>query len=185
MKTLVLLAGLLACSLANAQNSQQSQYGGVNYDYLELRYLDVDANGGNGFLFGGSIDVGDNFLLLGSITTLDFDNNVDADLFQLGGGYIWHYNSDFDFLALVQYVNVNVDGSDGDNGVKFSGGTRGLITPQFEVRGFVNYTTAGDGDTWLEIAGDYYINPRFAAGVSIEFGGDTDIFTIGGRFFFR
>ena len=94
MKTLVLLAGLLACSLANAQNSQQPQSGGINYNYLELRYLDVDANGGNGFLFGGSIDVGDNFLLLGSITTLDFDNNVDADLFQLGGGYIWHYNSD-------------------------------------------------------------------------------------------
>ena len=42
-----------------------------------------------------------------------------------------------------------------------------------------------DGDTWLEIAGDYHINQKFAAGVSIEFGGDTDVFTIGGRFFFR
>jgi hypothetical protein len=185
MKTLVLLMGLLASGLASAQYSQQPQSGGVNYNYLELRYVDVDANGGSGLQLGGSIDVGDNFLLLGSITTLEFDNNVDANLFQIGGGYIWHYSNDFDFLAMVQYVNVDVDGSDGDNGVRFSGGTRGLIAPQFEVRGFVHYTTAGDGDTWLEIAGDYHFNQKFAAGVSIEFGGDTDVFTIGGRFFFR
>jgi len=185
MKTLVLMAGLLACGLASAQYEQQSQYGGINYNYLELRYLDVDANGGSGFQLGGSIDVGDNFLLLGSITSLGFDNNVDANLYQLGGGYIWHYNNDFDFLATAQYVNVDVDGSDDDNGVKISGGTRGLIVPQFEVRGFVHYTTAGDGDTWLEIAGDYRFNRMFAAGVSIEFGGDTDIFSIGGRYYFR
>jgi len=185
MKTLVLLAGLFACGLANAQYSEQAQLGGINYNYLELRYVDVDANGGSGFQLGGSIDVGDNFMLLGSITTLDFDNDVDANLYQLGGGYIWHYNNDFDFLATVEYVNVDVDGSDDDNGVEFSGGTRGMIAPKFEVRGFVHYTTAGDGDTWLEIAGDYHFNRKFAAGVSIDFGGDTDVFTIGGRFFFR
>ena len=185
MKTLVLLAGLLASGVATAQYEQQSQYGGINYDYLELRYVDVDANGGSGFLFGGSIDVGDNFFLLGSISVLEFNQNVDADLIQLGGGYAWHYNNDWDFLASAQYVNVDVDGSDGDNGVRISGGTRGLIVPEFEVRGFVHYTTAGDGDTWLEIAGDYRFNRKFAAGVSIEFGGDTDVFTIGGRWYFR
>ena len=99
MKTLVLLAGLLASNMAAAQYSQQPQTGGVNYNYLELRYVDVDANGGSGLLFGGSIDVGDNFLLLGSITTLEFDNNVDANLYRLGGGYIWHYSNEFDFLG--------------------------------------------------------------------------------------
>lgn len=182
MKKLVLVAGLLACSLASAQ---QPQLGGVNYNYLELRYLDVDANGGQGWLLGGSIDVGDNFILLGSITGLSFDFNIDANLYRLGGGYVWHYNPDWDFLATAQYVNVDIDGSDDDNGVQFTGGTRGLITPQFEVRGFVHYTTAVDSDTWLEIAGDYRFNNQFAAGVSIEFGGDTDVFTIGGRFYFR
>ena len=73
MKTLVLLAGLLASGLATAQYEQQSQYGGVNYDYLEFRYVDVDANGGSGFLLGGSIDVGDNFFLLGSFSLLEFN----------------------------------------------------------------------------------------------------------------
>jgi len=185
MKTLVLLAGLLASGLAIAQSSQPTQFGGVNYNYLELRFVDVETNGGDGLLFGGSIDVGDNFLILGSITSLEFNNDVDASLYQLGGGYVWHYNNDFDFLATVQYVNIDVDGASDENGVKLTGGTRGLITPQFEIRGFVNHITAGDSDTYLEIAGDYRFNNRFAAGLSIEFGGDNDVFTIGGRFFFR
>lgn len=185
MKTLVLLAGLLASSLASAQYSQQPQLGGVNYNYLELRFVDVDTNGGDGLHFGGSIDVGDNWLILGSIKSLDFNNNVDVSIYEIGGGYVWHYNNDFDFLATVQYVNVDVDGGDADDGIRISGGTRGLIAPQFEVRGFVHHTTAGDSDTFLEIAGDYRFNRKFAAGLSIEFGGDNDVFTIGGRFFFR
>lgn len=185
MKTLVLLAGLLACSLASAQYSQQPQYGGINYDYLELRYVDLDTNGGDGVNFGASIDVGDNFIILGSITALNFNNNVDANMYLLGGGYVWHYNNDFDFFATAQYVNIDVDGGGSENGAKLSGGTRGLITPQFEIRGLVNHITAGDSDTYLEIAGDYYFNRKFAVGLSLEFGGDTDVFTIGGRFFFR
>jgi hypothetical protein len=185
MKTLVLLAGLLASSLASAQYSQQPQLGGVNYNYLELRYVDVDTNGGDGLQFGGSIDVGDNWLILGSIKSLDFNNNIDVSVVELGGGYVWHYNNDFDLLTTVQYVNIDVDGGNSDDGIKVSGGTRGLITPQFEIRGFVHFITAGDSDTYLEIAGDYRFNRKFAAGLSIEFGGDNDVFTIGGRFFFR
>ena len=186
MKTLILMAGLLASSLAVAQTSQQPQAGGINYNYLELRFVDFDTDGGDGLRFGGSIDVGDNWLILGNLTSLEFNNNVDATIFEVGGGYFWHYNNDFDFLAMVQYVNIDVDGaSSAEDGVKFSGGTRGLITPQFEVRGFVHHTTAGNSDTYLEMAGDYYFNRKFAAGVSIEFGGDNDVFTIGGRWFFR
>ena len=186
MKTLVLLAGLLLSNLAIAQYSQQAHTGGVNYNYLELRYLDVETNGGDGLQFGGSIDVGDNFLILGSIGSLSFNNSVDATVFQLGGGYAWHYNADFDFLAMAQYVGIEVDGTnDRENGVKLTGGTRGMIAPQFEVRGFVNHVTAGDSDTYLEIAGDYYFNRQVAAGLSVEFGGDNDVFTIGGRWFFR
>ena len=48
MKTLVLMAGLLASSLAIAQTSQQTHTGGVNYNYLELRFVDVETNGGDG-----------------------------------------------------------------------------------------------------------------------------------------
>ena len=66
-----------------------------------------------------------------------------------------------------------------------SAGTRGMLTPKFEIRGSVNHINLDNSDTYLELAGDYYFTPRFSAGVSLEFAGDTDVFTIGGRWFFR
>jgi hypothetical protein len=59
------------------------------------------------------------------------------------------------------------------------------LTPQFEVRGSVNYINLDNSDTYLEIAVDYYFIEQFAAGVSLEFAGDADVFTIGGRWFFE
>jgi hypothetical protein len=186
MKTLVLLAGLLASSVAAAQYSQQPQSGGVSYNYLEVRFVDVDSNGGDGLRFGGSFDFGNNWLLVGSVTALEFNNDVDATVFEMGGGYVWNYTGDFDLLATAQYVHIDVSGGgDVENGVRFSAGTRGLITPKFEIRGFLNHTTAGDSDTYLEMAGDYYFSRQFAAGLSFEFAGDNDVITVGGRWFFK
>lgn len=184
MKTLVLLAGLLASSMATAQYSEQPQSGGLSYDYLELRYVDLDTNGGDGLRFGGSFDFGNNWLLVGSVTSLKFNDNFDATVFELGGGYVWNFTGDFDLLASVQYVHIDGSGEDRD-GVRFSGGTRGLITPKFEIRGFLNHVAAGDSDTYLEFAGDYHFNRQFAAGISLEFAGDNDAITVGGRWFFK
>lgn len=188
MKILVLLAGLLASSLAVAQSSQQPQLGSLNYNYLELRFVDVDTNGGDGLRFGGSFDFGNNWLIVGGVTSVEFNNNVDAIWFEVGPGYVWHYNNDFDFVASLRYVDVDIDtqfSSGDDDGVTFSAGTRGWIAPQFEIRGAVNHTTVGDSDTYLDIAGDYHFNSQFAAGLSLELAGDNDVITIGGRWFFR
>ena len=86
MKILVILAGLLASNLAIAQYSQQPQSGSLSYNYLELRYVDVDTNGGDGLRFAGSFDFGNNWLLVGSVTALKFNNNIDTTTFELGGG---------------------------------------------------------------------------------------------------
>jgi len=188
MKILVLFAGLLASSLAFAQTSPQPQSGSLNYNYLELRFVDVDNAGGNGLRFGGSYDFGNSWLLVGSVTSVDFNDNVDATWYEIGPGYVWKYNNDFDIFASVRYVNIDVDnrGFDSDDsGVAFSAGTRGLLTPEFEIRGSVNHTTAGNNDTFLEFAGDYHFNRQFAAGLSLEFAGDNDMITIGGRWFFK
>ncbi len=81
---------------------------------------------------------------------------------------------------------VEVSGFDSDDtGFALSAGTRGLLAPQFEIRGFVNHINLDDSDTFLEIAGDYYFTEQFAAGISLEFAGDNDAFTIGARWYFR
>ncbi len=161
---------------------------GLRCEPIELLTVDVDSNSGDGLSFKGSYDLNNDWLIVGGITSLDFNNNVDATLIEIGAGYVWDYNADFDLVATLRYVNASIDnpgGDDDDSGFALSAGTRGMLTPQFEIRGSVNHINLDDSDTYLELAGDYYFTPRFSAGLSLEFAGDTDVFTIGGRWYFR
>lgn len=187
MKTIILLAGLLVQGTAIAQSTQQNP-ADLNYNYLELRFVDVDSNGGDGIRFNGSYDFGNSWLLVGGLTSLEFNNNVDLTAFEIGAGYVWNYSDNFDLVSTLRYVDAEVDNSIlsvDDDGLAFSAGVRGLITPEFEVRGSVNHITYGNSDTYLELGGDYHFAPQFSAGISLEFAGDTDVITIGARWFFR
>ena len=187
MKILLLLVALLAHGAAYAQSADQRR-SALDYSYLELRFVDVDTNGGDGLRFNGSYDFGNHWLLVGGITSLDFNNNVDSTAFEIGAGYVWNYTDDFDLVSSLRYVNAEVENSVvsvDDDGLAFAAGVRGLIAPQFEVRGSVNHITVGDSDTYLELAGDYYFTEQFSAGISLEFAGDNDVVTVGGRWFFR
>ncbi len=187
MRILFVLAIMLVQSAALAQSAEQRR-SPLDYSYLELRFVDVDQNGGDGLRFNGSYDFGNHWLLVGGITSLDFNNNVDATAFEIGAGYVWNYSDDFDLVSSLRYVNAEVENSVvsvDDDGLALSAGVRGLLAPEFEIRGSVNHITVGDSDTYLELAGDYYFSPQFAAGLSLEFAGDTDVITIGGRWFFN
>ena len=185
MRTLLFAVSVLAAGAASAQTPAQPS---MDYSYGELRYVDVDEGGGDGFEIGGSYRLEGNWLLVGSLTLLDFDLDVDSTTIDVGGGYIWPYRPDWDFIATLRYVNTDVDtpiGSVDDSGIGFSGGVRGMIAPQFEVRGSINHITVGDDDTYFKIAGDYYFNDEFSAGLSFDVGGELDTFTIGARWYFR
>ncbi len=187
MKMLFLLAGLLVQGIAVAQTVVEQKVD-LGYSYAELRFVDVDNRGGDGIRLNVSFDLENNWIIVGGLTALDFNNNVDSTVFEFGGGYVWHYSKDFDLLGTLRFVRVEVDtpgGSADDNGFAFSAGARGLLAPQFEIRGSVNHINVNGNDTYLELAGDYYITEEFSAGVSLEFAGDTDAFTIGARWFFK
>jgi long-subunit fatty acid transport protein len=187
MKILILLGGLLAQGIAIAQEADE-QHANLNYSYAELRFVDVDSNSGDGIRFNGSFDLGNSWLILGGVTSLDFGNNDDRTTWELGAGYVWHYSKDFDLVSTLRFVNSKVENQGAsvtDNGFAFSAGARGHLTPEFEVRGSVNHISFDNSDTYLELAGDYHFNPEFAAGVSVEFAGDVDVITIGARWFFR
>jgi hypothetical protein len=187
MKTLFLLAGLLVQGVAIAQTVEKKPVD-LSYTFAELRFVDVDFRGGDGFRLNGSYELEGNWLIVGGLTALDFNNSDDSILVELGGGYVWHYSEDFDLLSSVRVVRSDVDvggiGAD-ETGFALSAGTRGLLTPQFEIRGSVNHINLDDSDTYLELAGDYYFTEQFSAGVSLEFAGDMDAFTIGARWFFK
>lgn len=187
-KLLLLLAALSIQATAAAQSTQQSSAGTLSYSFAELRFVDVDVSGGDGFRLAGSVELGGPWILVGGLTALDFNNNVDSTLLELGGGYVWDYTDDFDLFGTLQFVRFEVDtpfGDADDTGFLVSAGTRGLLAPQFEIRGSVNHINLDNSDTYLQLAGDYYFTKQLSAGVSLDFAGDTDSFTLGARWYFR
>ena len=187
--TRILGLALLLCAhsaaFAQANNAANTD---LSYSYAELRFVDYDDNGGDGFRINGSFDLGNNWIIVGGLTSADFNNNVDLTTFEIGGGYVWGYTPEWDIVGTARFVNADVDtpgGSSDESGLALSGGLRGMLAPNFEVRGSVNYINLDDSDTYLEIAGDYYFTQRFSAGLSLEFAGDADLWSIGARYFFR
>lgn len=184
MKTLFALGILLIQGTAMAQEPQRST---VSYNFAELRFVDLDTGGGDGFRLNGSYQFSGNWLVVGGISRFGFDNNVDSTTVEVGAGYVWPYRNTWDFVANARIVRTDVDtplGSGDDTGIGLLGGVRGLIAPNFEVRGAVNHINFDNSDTYLELAGDYYFTPNVSAGLSLEFAGDTDALTIGARWLF-
>ena len=187
MRILFLMAALLMHGIAIAQTGETKTVD-LSYSYAELRFVDVDFRGGDGIRLNGSYELDGNWLIIGGLTSLDFNNNVDLTVLELGGGYVWHYSEDFDLVSTLRLVRSDIDTggiSADETGFALSAGTRGLLTPQFEIRGSVNHINLDNSDTYLDLAGDYYFTKQFSAGVSLEFAGDTDTFTIGARWFFK
>ncbi len=188
MKRIYGLAVLCLLHSAAFAQTSAAPAADLSYTYAELRFVDYNDNGGDGFRVNGSYDLGNNWIILGGLTSADFNNNVDANIFEIGGGYVWRYTQDWDLVGTARFVNADIDspgGSSDESGLALSGGVRGLLAPQFEIRGSVNYINLDDSDTYLELAGDYYFTRQFSAGLSLEFAGDSDLFSIGARYFFR
>ena len=191
-KALGLIVILLVHSAAMAQTSgmqtARASKPTLNYTYGELRFIDYDDNGGDGFRLNGSWDLGNNWLIVGGMTSADFNAGVDLTTLEIGGGYVWRYAPDWDIVGTARFLRAEVDapgGSSDDNGIALSGGVRGLLAEKFEIRGSVNHVNLDDSDTYLELAGDYYFTPQIAAGLSLEFAGDTDLISLGARWYFR
>ena len=187
-KFLVILTAISIHTTAAAQTSQQPTYGDLDYSFAALRFVDVDSNGGDGFRLAGSYELDGPWILVGALTALDFNSDVDYTLLEVGGGYVWDYSRKVDIVSTLRLVRAEVDtpfGGTDDTGFAISAGARGYISPSVEIRGSVNHLNLDDSDTYLQLAGDYYFSRQVSAGISLDFGGDLDTFTIGARWFFR
>ena len=186
MKNRFLFAVLLITGTAVAQ-AQEMRTTALDYTYAELRFVDVDVADGSGLRLNGSYLFDNNWLLVGGVSSVDFDFDVDSLTIELGGGYVWSYSNEFDLLATARIVSVEVDtpfGSEDETGFALTAGTRGLITSQFEVRGSVNHINLDNSDTYIELGGDYHFTEVFSAGLTLEVAGDADVISVGARWFF-
>ena len=184
MRTLIIAALLLLHGAALAQDAKQPV---LSYSFGEFRFVDVD-NGGNGFELGGSYQFTANWIGVASLSSLDFGNSVDVDIFEIGAGYVFPVRDNWDIQTNARIIRTEVDtrgGSGNDTGIGLLGGVRGLLTPELEIRGNVHYVNVDESDVFLEFAGDWYITPKWVAGLSVEFGGDVDLWTFGARYYFK
>jgi hypothetical protein len=94
---------------SNEPSANAAPANNLRYTYAELRFVDYDNNGGDGFRVNGSWDLGNNWLILGGITSADFNNNVDVNIFEIGGGYVWRYRPDWDLTATARFMSTDVD----------------------------------------------------------------------------
>ena len=124
MRILFLCAALLVHGIAVAQTTDRQRVD-LDYDYLELRFVDVDDNGGDGFRFNGSYELENNWLIVGGLTALDFNSNVDQTVIEVGAGYVWRYSRDFDIVSSLRFVRADVD-DPGADGHALLGDDRGL-----------------------------------------------------------
>ena len=188
MKQLLVSIALFLPLVTLAQEEAAPQAGsGLSYSYVELRFVDAD-NDGDGLRFGASYELNDEWFLLGEITSLDYSGSVDRFTLELGAGYVYELEQEFDVFATFTLIDTEIDtpfGDADDSGFGVSAGARGSLAPEFEVRGSVNHVNLDDSDTFLELAGDYYFNDQLSAGASLEFAGDEDLFTLGARYHFR
>ena len=163
----------------------------VEYSYVEGRFLidaEIENVDGDGFHVGGSYLVRNDIYLLGSFETVDFDNNVDADIIELGAGYIYPLNTQWDSNYELSYVDTDLSGPGGsrdDTGFSLSAGVRGMVTPEFEARAKLVYIDVDDSDTFITLAGDYFIKPNLSAGVEVDLAGDYETLSLGVRYYFN
>jgi len=153
-----------------------------NYNYVELKFVDVDS--ANGFAVAGSADIRPNLAVNAEFAALSA-GSADLDLLRIGvNSYIGskaYRQADWVFGAGLDFADVN--GSN-EGGVFANAGVRYALTDAVELNGAVELSTLDDVDLSLELGALYEISTGFAALVEAEFGEDTSI-GLGLRFYWR
>ncbi|MBT3045915.1 MAG: hypothetical protein AB2722_11680 [Candidatus Thiodiazotropha sp.] len=165
----------------------------IDYSFVEGRFLldaefdDVDDDG-DGFRFAGSFQVTNEIFAFAKYDDVEIDDSdVDFSLLRIGAGYIHPLDASWDANVSLAYADAEADGPGGEedeSGFELSGGVRGMVKPQIEVRASLNYLDIEDSDTYFTLGGDYYIMPNISAGIELDMGGDYETVSIGAKFYF-
>lgn len=188
MNTRTWIAGLLLVPVG-------AYAGGFNYSYVDVGYIDTEADAGpididgDGVGVLASFSVADEFHVFAGYEDLGFDFDIDTTTIVLGGGMNYVINDDWDFVGRVSYVSVDVDtpvGSGDDDGYALEGGVRGRLSSEFEIEAGLEYVDVSSSDTSVFVKGRYYFGSGMAVGAGLDLNdGDTTLtilvrFPIGG-----
>jgi len=189
VKRLMVTAAVLAVAMPGVSLAE------FDYSAIEISFVDVEFDvgpinvDGDGFTIGGTYMIGDEFFIGGEYEDYDFDFGVDGESLSIGGGFVYNLNEDLDFVATLDYVEVEAsvgNFSVDDDGIAVGGGIRAALGDDFQVDATLQYVNMdeGDSDTGIELRARYYFNDDIAIFAATDFGNDVETIRIGVRFEF-
>jgi len=185
------LAGLLLLS------SAVTMADGLNYNYIQAAYQEVNIDvgagfdvDGDGFAIGGSVEVNDDWFVFAGYSTFDFESVVDLDSLTIGGGYHAPVSDKTDWFATLGYAQAEVSapglGSEDDSGYAVSVGLRSMVSEKFELFGSLEYADLGGGADGTSVAGGFWysLSGNMALGFGVDIDDDVTAYGVGFRLYF-
>lgn len=178
----VVISALMFSTQSMAQDFLRTGPHVFNYNYAEIKYLDVDNADGFGLV--GSADIKPNLALKVQYATLSA-GSFDSNVLRLGAtNYIG--SSSYSQADWVFEAGLDFAGGDGDSdtGLFVSGGVRYALNDAMELNGAIELSTLYDTDLTAKLAALYEVSTGFAALVEAELG-DGNAIGFGVRFYWR
>ncbi|MFS8608972.1 MAG: porin family protein [Gammaproteobacteria bacterium] len=183
----LLFAGALVPLAASAQEAARD----LDYTFVEVNYVDMEHDAGpfdadgDGLELRGSLLLTDKVFLQAEYTSLDYAQGVDFTSYAIGAGVRFGLRPELDLTADVSWVNAEWDrrvAPDIDeDGFAFGVGLRARVHDAIEVDAGIRHVDLGDSDTYLKLAGRYYITENIAAGLGLTLNDDDTGWSIGLR----
>lgn len=186
-KALLASVLLLASSTAGAA--------GFGYSYLELGFGEVDD--GDALFFGGAAQLQRGLAVVGSYYTIDFDEDVDGEIFTAGLQFNTPIGAKTDFVGSVQLINAEREfeyrnrfgrlytESEDDTGLLLRGGIRHALQQNLQFEGDIAYNTNDfwdDDELGIKAGVRFYADRQLSFGVGIASDQELDGLYISGRY---
>jgi hypothetical protein len=197
---------LIACALLAAPVVAQAAEG-ISYNFAELRYINADADAisadARGLQLRGSFGFLNNFFVAGRFAYLDSEDfpvgmstgSVEYMEGTVGIGGHFALTPVLDLVGSASYLYQDQEGQDAakggafdvdsESGFEITSALRMLLTERIEVSGTYTYQDIDDSEeSSFDLDGQYKFTPFFSGVVSVRYGADEDVHTVGGRFNF-
>ncbi len=165
------IAALMLLSLPAVAAAQVQDF---SYTYVEGSIISSELNDvgpldadGDGIGVSGSLALLPRYHVFGSYRDEGFDFDLDRTTLQIGAGYRYPLQEDFELVGRLSYVEMDIDrpGPDfNEEGFEIEGGLRGRFTERAEFDAGIRYIDVGGSDTSLFFEGRYFLEPNLAVG---------------------
>ena len=175
---------LSTTSLAQFDSGIDNNNANATYDYLGIQYITQEWNScdQDGLSVNGSITLSGGIYAKGAYTDVDGDN-CGSSTFEVGAGYHEPLTDNFDWYALLSYMNTDYGPGD-DSGIAAEGGMQGYLSEHLESRLSFRHTSVGDGETTIGGGFSFWFSERLAATADASVGGDTTTLQAGAQYTF-